>query len=248
MQASLFIPCLVDRFLPEIGRATVRLLEALGVTVHYDPRQTCCGQPAVNAGHPEEAVHLAKRLLRIFDGEHPVVSPSGSCVAMVRSMYGLLDLPEEDLHRWNKLRANVFELSEFLVRDNLIAELVVRRPGRAVVHHSCHHLRHAGGRTPLLSVLQKVGGLDIVESPEAQSCCGFGGVFSARLPELSMAIGTARLETMLAQEPDFIVLADAGCILHLRGLLSSRQETVSPPIIHYAQLLADPDLASGEAP
>ncbi len=248
MQASIFIPCLIDRFLPEIGRSTVRLLEALGVTVSYDPRQTCCGQPAFNAGHPEEAVHLARRMLQIFDGEHPVVSPSGSCVAMVRTMYGLLDLPEEDLRRWNKLRANLFELSEFLVRDDLIGGLVARRQGRAVIHHSCHHLRHTGGRIPLLSVLEKVAGIEIIESPEAQACCGFGGIFSAKLPELSKAIGTARLDAMLAHDPDYIVLADAGCILHLRGLLSGRPGNAKPPVIHYAQLLADPDLGAGGTP
>jgi L-lactate dehydrogenase complex protein LldE len=245
MRVSLFIPCLIDRFLPEIGRATVRLLESLGVDVSYDPRQTCCGQPAFNAGHPEEAIHLAKRMLRIFDGESPVVSPSGSCVAMVRDVYGLLDLPDEDMQRWNRLRENLFELSEFLVEDDLLGNIVVRRPGRVVVHHSCHHLRHTGGRSPLLSVLGKVGGLQVLESPEAQSCCGFGGVFSARLPELSMAMGTASLDAMLAQEPDYIALADAGCILHLKGLLDNREGSAKPPVVHYAQLLADPDLEQG---
>lgn len=248
MQVSLFIPCLVDRFLPEIGRSTVRLLEALGVAVSYDPRQTCCGQPALNAGHPEEAVHLARRMLGIFDGKHPVVSPSGSCVAMVRDMYGLLDLSEEELRRWSQLRENLFELSEFLVRDGLVERLVVRRPGRVVVHHSCHHLRHTRGRTPLLTILDKVGGLEVVESPEAQSCCGFGGIFSTKLPELSIAMGSSRLEAMLALEPDFIALADAGCILHLKGLLDSLEGESKPPVVHYAQLLADRDLEKGEPP
>jgi len=99
-----------------------------------------------------------------------------------------------------------------------------------------------------LSVLGKVGGLKVVESPEAQECCGFGGVFSTRLPELSVAIGTTRLDAMLAAKPDYIALADAGCILHLQGLLERRESGTKPPVVHYAQLLADSDLGPGETP
>jgi L-lactate dehydrogenase complex protein LldE len=236
MQVALFIPCLVDRFAPGIGQASVRLLESVGVKVRYDPRQTCCGQVAYNAGHPDLALHLARRMLDLFDGELPVVSPSGSCVAMVRDLYGTLDLSQAEFARWGRLRENLFELSEFMVAKGLHERLLVRRPQRVVLHHSCHHVRHISGRAPLLELLGRVGGLTVIEGAGATSCCGFGGVFSAHLPELSVAMGTARIDAMLSSDPQAIVLADAGCILHLQGILAHRGG-VAPPVLHYAQLL-----------
>lgn len=236
MRVSLFIPCLVDRFYPHIGMASARLLEMAGVTVSYDPRQTCCGQPAFNAGHLAETIPFAQRLLRIFDGCGPVVAPSGSCVAMVREGYGMLDLPEEDMQRWNELRGRIFELSEFIHREGLHKELACKRKAKAVVHDSCHHLRSIGAKGPLDALLAQVEGLEVLRSTEAEKCCGFGGVFSMKLPELSIAMGRSRAESMLALKPDVIALSDAGCIMHLEGILKGSGKEY-PPVVHYAQLL-----------
>ncbi len=247
MRVALFIPCLVDRFLPDAGRACTRLLESAGVTVHYDPRQTCCGQPAFNAGHPDEAAHLARRMLSLFDGSLPVVAPSGSCVAMVREGYGNLELTPEEYQRWDRLRSQTFELSEFLLRHDLLDRVLARRRARVLVHHACHHLRHVKGGTALERLLERLRGATVVQSPQAHACCGFGGFFSTRLPELSVALGATRLEAMLAEEPDLIALADGGCILHLRGIAARREDAAKlPPIVHYAQLFTGDGLPGTE--
>jgi len=244
MRVSLFVPCLVDRFLPEIGIASVKLLEAAGVEVHVDSHQTCCGQPPYNAGFADEATHMARRMLAIFGDADVVVSPSGSCVAMVRDAYGDLDLPENDLLRWRHLRERVFDLSEFLVRNDLHKRIKASMPLkggsklRAVVHHTCHHLRHVHGASALGTLLGVMDGLEVVESPRAHTCCGFGGVFSMKLPELSIAMGRKSLTSAEAERPDLIVLADAGCILHLRGIAAAQGDRAPASIVHYSQLLS----------
>lgn len=245
MRVALFVPCLVDRFLPEIGIASVRLLQDAGVEVSYDPRQTCCGQPAFNAGYPDEAVRLARRMLQLFEAADVVVAPSGSCVAMVRDAYGDMDLGAADFPRWKRVRERIFELSEFLAKHDLTGRIRTRMRARAVVHYSCHHLRHINGRGPLDALLERVEGLEVQRVPDAVRCCGFGGVFSVKLPDLSIALARQRLEAMLGAKPDVIALADAGCVLHLRGVADRLGR--HPPIVHYSQLLTGVGLESGDA-
>jgi L-lactate dehydrogenase complex protein LldE len=235
MEVSLFIPCLVDRFLPEIGEATADVLERMGHKVVYDSRQTCCGQPAYNSGHTREAAALARRFMDVFERAEAVVAPSGSCVSMVVNHYGDLPLSDRDLGRWAELRERVFELSRFLSRDLENFSSIWR--GRAVVHHSCHFLREVSGAASLAPLLDKVEGLDWSLLPDA-ACCGFGGAFSARLPQVSMAMGDDMLDDLEATGVDTLVLADAGCILHLRGMLESRDPEMRTRILHYAQILA----------
>lgn len=237
-RVDLFVPCLVDRFLPEIGEATVQLLARAGVDVNVDVRQTCCGQPAFNGGYPEEALPFCRQFLKVFSDERDIVAPSGSCVSMVRDNYGLAGLDESERPAWQRLRRRIFELSEYLDREELLASVQHTLHARAVVHHSCHHLRKAGGETPLYRLLGRISELTVLETGESRACCGFGGVFSAKLPELSIAMARRRLEGYLACNPDLIVLADAGCILQLRGVLATMGLRPCPPVVHYAQLFA----------
>ena len=242
MRVSLFIPCLVDRFIPEIGQATVHLLEAVGCQVVYDSRQTCCGQPTFNAGYCDDTIPYARHLLKVFDENLPVVCPSGSCVAMVRESYGLLNLPEPDLQRWSQLRSRLFELSEFLVARERYKAIVHRLRARVTVHHSCHHLCHTNDHGQLAVLLGQLKGVDWIDSPQARQCCGFGGVFSMKLPELSVAMGKTRLAAMETLQPDYIALADAGCVLHLRGIQQARLQSEGPAIVHYSQLFMAGDI------
>jgi L-lactate dehydrogenase complex protein LldE len=182
-------------------------------------------------------------MLSVFKDAGVVVAPSGSCVAMVRDAFGDLDLTETEFAAWKRLRERTFELSEFLVANGLHVRLRPRFKARVAVHRTCHHLRHAGGEGPLSEVLARVDGMEPVESAEARECCGFGGVFSMKLPELSVAMGKRRLDGMLALGPDVIALADAGCILHLRGIASAAG--IDVPVVHYAQLLSDTVLPAG---
>lgn len=248
MKVTLFIPCLVDRFLPNIGAASVRLLEMAGVSVRFDGRQTCCGQPAFNAGHPDLAASFASRLLKVLSGAGVVVAPSGSCVAMVREFYGAMDLAAGDLKRWRGLKDRVFELSEFLHREGLISGIEAKLQARAAVHQSCHHLRHTTASGALTDLLGRVEGLQLVDHEQSSRCCGFGGIFSTKLPELSVAMAQDRLQSALAAKPDYIALADAGCILQLRGVAAgtgNRLEAGFPPIVHYAQLVTGIGLEGG---
>ena len=238
MKVNLFVPCLVDRFLPEVGEATVGLLRLAGVEPVYDPKVTCCGQPAYNAGEHALAAPFARKFLRRYEGNGPIVMPSGSCAAMVREGFGTLELSAEDHRRWLALREHVFEVSQFLQMRGLLDRVSIRNPGRAVVHHSCHHLRSSGGKSFVLGLLARVDGLQVLESSRAQQCCGFGGVFSMKFPELSIALAREQLDAALESSPDFLVLSDAGCILQLRGVLQARGGQCKTRVVHYAQLFA----------
>jgi L-lactate dehydrogenase complex protein LldE len=238
MRVGLFVPCLVDRFLPEVGLAACRLLEAVGVSVEIPARVTCCGQPQLNAGHPDLALRLARRLLRHFPADGFIVVPSGSCVATIRESYGLLDLSDADMQRWQRLRERVFELSEFLLMRGLDRQVTATLKARVAVHWSCHHLRALEGRSGLMALLDRITGIELVQSHQEEQCCGFGGFFSVRLPELSIAMARERLDALLPSRPDLIALADAGCILQLRGVLRGSYGLNVPPIVHYAQLFS----------
>ena len=194
MQTSLFIPCLVDRFLPEVGVATTELLRKAGVTPAFDSRQTCCGQPAFNAGYPDEALPLCLHFLDVFANQPSIVCPSGSCVAMVRDQYALLPLNDDEAGVWGRVSRALEELAEFLVSRNLHAALNHSLRGRIVVHQTCHHLRFTRGAPALAELLARIDRLEVLQVPQSSQCCGFGGVFSMRLPVISdtgRAVGIA---------------------------------------------------------
>ncbi len=238
------MPCLVDRFLPGIGEAAVQVLRRCGHAVTFDARQTCCGQPAYNAGHVDEAAALARRFLDIFDGAEAVVAPSGSCVSMVTGHYGELPLSDDEMRRWSALRSRVFELSQFLDLHGDLDRLDVRWDGRVGLHHSCHFLRELDGAVPALRrVLARVRGLELIDLPDATTCCGFGGTFSAKLPDVSLSMGRDKLAAIDAAGVDAVALADAGCLLQLQGIQRAAGRA-GPRILHYVQLLT----GAGERP
>ncbi len=236
--AELFIPCLVDRFLPEIGAATVNLLQMAGVDLSYNQEQTCCGQPAFNAGHPEQALKFVRHFMKLYGDSGDVIIPSGSCVAMVREHYGMVGLTPDELPTWRRMRRRVFELSEYLAAKGLLNNLRHTFHGKVLVHHSCHHLRKTSGESDLYRLLGCLSGASTIETPESRRCCGFGGVFSVKLPELSIAMAQSRIRSYLACEPDVIALADAGCILQLRGVMAQMGPSYKIPVVHYAQLFS----------
>lgn len=230
MKVGLFIPCFVDGFHPDAGVATVAVLERLGVQPAYPAEQTCCGQPHYNAGHRREARELAARFVRLFDRFDTIVAPSGSCVAMVRNHYAELLGPTPVAER-------VFDLCEFLV-DRLGREDVgARLPGRAVLHVGCHHRRELHAAPAAERLLDRVRGLERVRVASDDWCCGFGGVFAVKQPELSAAMGRRKLAPILAADPDFLVSTDSSCLLQLDGLLR-KQGRRRPRTLHFAEVLA----------
>lgn len=236
-RVSLFVTCLVDLLFPEIGEATVLLLRDLGVEVDFPDAQTCCGQPAFNSGSPDAARRVARTLLDAFEGAEAVVSPSGSCTAMVRDHFPRLFKGTRDEARARELAPRTYELSEFLIDVLGIDRLAGSFPARVTYHDSCHGLRelHLSGQARKL--LAGIEGLELVEMARPEQCCGFGGTFSLRLPEMATAIADDKLEQASATGADVLVGGDAGCLMHLAGRASRERMRLRP--MHLAMLLAE---------
>lgn len=230
--ADLFVPCLVDRFLPEVGLATADCLRAAGCEVRYDPGQTCCGQVFVNSGRPRDATPLARAFVRRFADSEAVVGPSWSCVDMVREGYREV-LDDPGLAReWEALRPRVHEVVDFLARGYGVEGWPGRFEARAVLHWSCHMPRDEATRRHAEGLLGSVAGLSLLPRP-ADECCGFGGIFMATWRQVSASMGRRRLATLTRGDPDLVVLGEPGCLLQLRS--------VAPPrlrVLHAAEVLA----------
>ena len=242
MRVLLFAPCFVDQLQPGVGLATVELLERLGHEVEFRGDQTCCGQPFLNAGDREGARALARRLPEVFAGDAPVVCPSASCTAMVR--HHVPELLEGDPAA-QELAARTFELCEFLVRHGDAEHIRGSFPHRVGLHTGCHGLRELGlggatespGAHPSLvaDLLRRLEGLELVELERPDECCGFGGTFAVREPEVSCAMGRDRLEDHARSGAEVIVTTDGSCQLHLEGLRG--RGASGPPLLHAAEVL-----------
>jgi len=239
MQASLFITCYNDTLFPETGKAVVRLLERLGVELDFNCRQTCCGQMHANTGFRGEAFSQAKRFVRLYQDTETVVVPSSSCVAMIRDQYpGLFEeLGNETLRKdFAALLPRVFELSEFLI-DRLGAEDVgAYFPHRVAYHASCHGVRalHLGERP--FRLLAKVRGLELVQIPNAERCCGFGGTFSVKNADVSSAMLAAKLQDVVSTRAEVCTALDNSCLMHLGGAM--HRQFVGMRTMHLAEILA----------
>lgn len=230
MRASLFATCLGDQFYAEACADAVRLLRHLGVDVDVPGGQTCCGQPAYNAGRRGDAARMARYTARVLQNAEYVVLPSGSCAGMICCFYpGLLG--EGEYAR--ALAERTFELSQFVVDVLGVGGLGQGLRGRRVAyHHSCHALRELGIRDAPVSLLAGCGA-DVVEWKAAEECCGFGGLFSAKLPEVSAAMADRKLDTL--PEVDLVTSTDGGCLMQLSG--RARRRRCGPPFRHLASVL-----------
>jgi L-lactate dehydrogenase complex protein LldE len=239
VQASLFITCYNDTLFPETGRAVVRLLERLGVTLEFRPAQTCCGQMHANTGFRGEAFSQARRLVRMYRDAEVVVIPSSSCVAMMRDQYpGLFEeLGDEELRRdFAALLPRVFELSEFLVDKLGVEDVGAYFPHKVTYHASCHGLRalHLGEKP--FRLLKKVRGLELVPLANLDRCCGFGGTFSVKNGEVSSAMLAVKLQDVMATAAEFCTALDNSCLMHLGGAM--HRQYAGMKTIHMAQILA----------
>lgn len=229
--------CLVDLVHPEVGLATVALLQRYGVTVSFPEEQTCCGQPAFNSGFDTEAREVGRSLLEAFEGEDPVVAPSGSCAAMVRTYFPRLFRGTADEERAQDLASRTYELSEFLVDVLGVERVTGRWAGRVTFHDSCHGLRELGLTGQGRGLLSAIEGMELVEMDRPESCCGFGGTFSVRLPEVATAMADDKVVQAEATGADAVVAGDSGCLMHLAGRLSRRGSRMRA--VHLAVLLAE---------
>jgi len=235
---SLFIPCLVDQFLPEIGTDTARLLNRLGVSVSYDPRQTCCGQPMINAGRTDKAKTLARRFIDIFfdaSQGNAVVAPSGSCVHTVTHHYPEI-LDGEYREKACDLAKRVHELSDYLVNVLGVTDTESGFTGSVAYHHSCHIVRGLGVMAEPIALMDAVPGAMMLPLSDMDVCCGFGGEFSANYPEISGAMVEDKVAKALATGAEYLVLAEPGCILNIRGYVE--KQGLPLKVLHLAQVLA----------
>ncbi|MFD3325129.1 (Fe-S)-binding protein [Streptomyces sp. NPDC058701] len=243
MRAALFVTCVNDALYPRTGIAVVRLLERLGVTVDFPAAQSCCGQPQYNTGYRYETEPLVRRTAEAFAGYEYVVTPSGSCAAMIREHYprigrkaaaegrgtALADLAAD-------LAPRVYELTEFLVDVLGVSDVGAHFPHTVTYHPSCHGLRALGLGDRPRRLLAAVKGLDLVELPGAEECCGFGGPFAVKNPDVSAAMGTDKTAAAAATGAGVLCGADNSCLAHLEGLLRRAGSPVR--VVHLAEILA----------
>ncbi|MCS6994897.1 MAG: (Fe-S)-binding protein [Anaerolineales bacterium] len=219
MKVQLFITCLAENFYPHTLENMVRVLETLGLELHFPAEQTCCGQPFFNSGFQETARPLARHWLETFERDPaPIVSPSGSCVDMVRHHYPELFPPGTPEHaQAMEVAARTFEFSEFLVRQLGVTDVGASFPHKVTYHASCHGLRGLGLRQEARQLLAAVRGLEFIPLPEEETCCGFGGIFSVVYPEVSRAMMETKIRHIIGTGAEFVIAADAGCLMNIGG-------------------------------
>jgi len=234
-RASLMVTCLGDLFFPEVGFSIVRLLEKLGVTVEVPGDQTCCGLPLFNSGYHADAAAVARRTVELFrDSEHVVV-PSGSCAWMVKHEYPGLLAGTPLAREADELAARTHEFSQFLVHVLGVTEFTSTVPGRVTYHDSCHLLRGLHESQSPRTLLGRLKGSELVPLPGADECCGFGGSFAVRLPEVSSQILAKKLANVESTGAACLVACDAGCLMQMGGGLKRAKSRVRA--LHLAELL-----------
>ncbi len=235
MKTELFIPCFIDQLFPETAFNTIKVLEKAGCTVEYNPEQTCCGQPAFNAGFWDEAKDVGSKFLSGFSEDSIIVTPSASCTGMVKNYYNDLFTNTIVHNKCRAIQGNIYELSDFLVNilqfDYFGAEL----EGRAVYHDSCAALRECHIKQEPRQLLSKVLGLELVDLPQGDTCCGFGGTFAVKFDAISSAMAQQKVDNALSVGAEYIISTDASCLLHLQGYIDKNNLPIKT--MHLADVL-----------
>lgn len=235
-KVSLFIPCFVDQLTPEVGLDAARVLQRIGCAIDFPEAQTCCGQPAFNTGYWEEARPLAERFVRVFRSAEAIVCPSGSCTTMVRNFYPELLAGTALSGEAKSLGQRVFEFSEFVVKVAGVLDVGAYFPHRVAVHDACHALRELRIQEEPRELLRRVRGLELVEMPASEECCGFGGTFAVKFGMISEAMGEAKAGNAETSGAEYVTSTDPSCLLHIDGIL--RRRNSGARTIHLASILA----------
>jgi L-lactate dehydrogenase complex protein LldE len=239
MRTALFITCLADGLFPDVGKATVRLLERLGQVVEFPAEQTCCGQMHVNTGYQKQTLPLVERFVKVFSPYDAIVAPSGSCVgsvrhqhAMIAKRFGSPGLAEQV----EAVAAKTYELSEFLVDVLGVTDVGAYFPHRVTYHPTCHSLRMLRVGDKPIALLRAVDGLELVELPAADQCCGFGGTFAIKNADTSTAMLADKMRSVLDTGAEICTAGDSSCLMHIGGGLSRIR--AGSKTLHLAQILA----------
>lgn len=236
MNVHVFIPCFIDQLYPQTGFNTIKVLERAGCTVSYNPAQTCCGQPAFNAGYWGESREVCNKFLQDTAEAEYIVMPSASCAGFVRNYYPTIYDKSSTPSVTKGLKERVYELSDFLVNVVHIDDLGARLEGVGTYHHSCAALRECSLKKEPLQLLAKVGGLELVTLPEEETCCGFGGTFAVKFEGISTAMGDQKIENAKKTKAEFLISSDMSCLMHLSGV--AEKSSVPIKAMHLADVLA----------
>ena len=230
-----FGTCLMDVFYPEAGMAGIKLIQSQGINVIFPPEQSCCGQPAFNSGFPGEAMAVARKQIAIFHKNYPIVVPSGSCAGMMKHHYLELFSDDPDLDRVKEFSARIFELSEFLVRVLKINLEDHGSPVKVAWHSSCHALREMQVTEDSKSLIRQLKNVELIELQHEAECCGFGGTFSLKYPEISEALVRDKTRDVIQTGASRLLTGDCGCLMNITGALNFKNINVSGQ--HFAEFL-----------
>ena len=236
MDVHVFIPCFIDQLYPTAGFNTIKVLERAGCNVIYNPDQTCCGQPAFNAGYWGEAREVCNKFLKDFESAEYVVIPSASCTGFVNNYYSKIYGNTSNQNATKDIDGKVFELSDFLVNVLKKIDLGASLQGTATYHDSCAALRECKIKDEPRILLNQVKGLNLVELKENETCCGFGGTFAVKFEGISTAMGEQKAQHVVDTKAEFLISTDLSCLMHINGVMEKQQLLIKS--LHLADVLA----------
>ncbi len=236
MNVQIFIPCFVDQLYPSVGFNMVKVLEKAGCTVSYNANQTCCGQPAFNAGFWGEAKDICKKFLKDFSGEDYIVAPSASCVGFVKNYYEKLFDNSIHIEEVKAIRTRIYELSDFLVNVLHYTDFNASFDATATYHDSCAALRECNLKQEPRILLNNVKGLQLVEMNDVETCCGFGGTFAVKFEPISIAMADQKISNAAETKAEYIISTDMSCLMHIDGYIKNKGAALK--VLHLADVLA----------
>ncbi|ANI90593.1 Fe-S oxidoreductase [Arachidicoccus ginsenosidimutans] len=236
MNIQLFIPCFIDQLYPTVAFNMVKVLEKVGCSVSYNTNQTCCGQPAFNAGFQEEAKSVCKKFLEDFKGDELIVAPSASCAGFVKNYYKTLFENSSLKQDVEKISSRIYEFSDFLVNVLKVEKVGAKLEGKATYHDSCAALREIGLKQEPRKLLANVEGLELVEMAENETCCGFGGTFAVKFNPISVAMADQKITNAIATDAEYLISTDMSCLMHISGCANKKGAHIKS--LHLADVLA----------
>ena len=236
MNVHVFIPCFIDQLYPTAGFNTIKVLEKAGCIVTYNPDQTCCGQPAFNAGYWGESREVCNKFINDFSGAEHIVVPSASCTGFIKNYYSKIYDNASNQKDTKGFQEKVYELSDFLVNILKVEDLGAQFEGVATYHDSCAALRECKIKTEPRKLLEKVKGLKLIELQENETCCGFGGTFAVKFEGISVAMGEQKVQNIVNTKADYLISTDLSCLMHIGGVMEKKALSVKS--LHLADVLA----------
>lgn len=236
MVVDIFIPCYIDQIYPETGMNMIKILEKIGLEVHYNPNQTCCGQTAYNNGFWDEAKAVGEKLIKDFPHNRPIIGPSASCVGFIKNYYDQLFFNSALHNEYLVLKKNMYEFTNFLVKVLKISDIGATFPHTVTYHDSCSALRQLKIKDEPRLLLKHVKGLELIEMEETETCCGYGSSFTTKNEAISFALAERKVQNAIVTGAEYIVSTDATCLMHMQGYIEKHKLPIKT--IHLIDVLA----------